>query len=76
MRKPKEQEFIFKQSGWIVGRKAIMRFIGCKTWSTVRALKQKGLPVRSLPNGKPMCIITELDIWIVEFNKIMKKSKK
>lgn len=48
-----------------IGRKEIMKELRVEAWNTVRAWKKHhGLPIRYLPNQKPMIIIDELKAWI------------
>ena len=62
-------------TGWLTGWKAIAGYMGlsvktCKVWR-----KEYGLPVRSLPGGKPVCLPGELDLWLVNYDNLWKKHK-
>ena len=59
-----------------IGRKEIMKVLHISDWGTVRRWKKSGLPVRYLPNRKPMIIITELKTWMIEFDNLKKSLQK
>lgn len=57
-----------------IGRKEIMRLLHVSDWKTVRRWKKSGLPMRYLPNQKPMVIVSELKKWLVTFDELRKNS--
>jgi len=55
---------------FIIGRKDICSFFDVQTWGTIRRWKRKhGLPVRYLPNNKPVLIKSEA----IDFLKAVSK---
>ncbi|MDD3092184.1 MAG: hypothetical protein PHG80_11215 [Methanoregulaceae archaeon] len=60
---------------WCVGRKNIMNFLGLSTWNAVKFLKREGLPVRYLPNGKPVLIQHEATEWLIAYDELKKDTQ-
>jgi hypothetical protein len=57
---------------WCVGRKDILKFLGFEDWGAVRFLKNEGLPLRHLPNGKPVIIKYEATEWLIAYDDLKK----
>jgi hypothetical protein len=57
---------------WRVGRKEILKFLGLADWGAVRFLKSEGLPIRYLPNGKPVLIQYEATEWLIAYDELKK----
>jgi hypothetical protein len=57
---------------WCVGRKEILKFLGFGDWGTVRFLRKEGLPIRYLPNGKPVLIKYEATEWLIAYDDLKK----
>jgi len=63
--------------GWLFGWKAILGYLGGMSLSTARKFRKRfGMPVRNLPNGAPMAIPRELDLWAIEYEKLKKEKSK
>ena len=58
-----------------IGRKEIMKALHISEWNTVRRWKKAGLPVRYLPNKKPIIHFDELKTWMIAFDELRKKNK-
>lgn len=57
-----------------IGRKEIMAMLHVANWDTVRKWKTDyKLPVRYLPNGKPMIIQSEVRTWMVTYSDLKKQ---
>jgi hypothetical protein len=57
-----------------IGRKEIMSVLHIAEWKTVKRWKKAGLPIRHLPNKKPMVIISEVKAWIIAYDELKKKN--
>jgi hypothetical protein len=56
-----------------IGRKSVMRLLDVQSWRTVRSWERdKALPLRRHPNGKPMIIMSEYRRWLIAFSDIKK----
>ena len=58
---------------WLSGWKEISAYLGKSIKTTKRWKKRHFMPVRYDPGGRPVCIKTELNAWIIKFNE--KKSE-
>ena len=59
----------------IIGRKEIMARLNILNWNTIRKWKRDyKMPMRYMPNKKPLVIISELEDWIIKYSEL-KKSK-
>lgn len=61
---------------WLVGTKAIQKYLDGVCWRTVIRWKQIGLPILEHPGGRPVALSEELDLWIVKFNEKKKGDKR
>ncbi|HAR34253.1 MAG TPA: hypothetical protein DCR95_09260 [Desulfobacter sp.] len=53
-----------------IGRKEIMQALRVTSWITIRRWKKyHKLPIRYLPNQKPMIIVSEIKEWLKEYPK-------
>jgi hypothetical protein len=62
----------------VQGRKAIMKFLGVKSWRTVRRWKKRyGLDnlILEHPNGRPFLLRCEIKQWLVLYNRILQEEK-
>ena len=59
------------EDGWVRGWPAIKRYLG--NYRSLRPIKDMmdnyGLPVRTLPNGEPVLIISEVNRWLQVFSE-------
>jgi len=56
-----------------IGRKEIMKVLHVGHWDTVRNWKRAyKLPLRYLPNGKPMIIQSEVRSWMITYSDLKK----
>lgn len=62
--------------GWRIGRKDICDFLKVGYWKAVLVLKKEGLPIRHLPNGKPVLIEIEAQEWLIAYDNLAKIHKK
>ena len=58
-----------------IGRKEIMKALHVLDWGTVRSWRAFGLPLRRLPNGKPMIVKTEAITWMIQYDELKKKQR-
>lgn len=57
-----------------IGRKEIMAVLHVTDWRTVKNWKNNySLPVRYLPNGKPMILSSEVKTWMIEYSNLQKQ---
>lgn len=57
-----------------IGRKEIMALLHVSGWKTVKNWKRNyALPLRYLPNGKPMVIASEMRAWMVAYSELKNK---
>lgn len=61
----------------LVGRKAIMEFLGV-SWSTVRRYRDNhGMPMLTRPGGRPAALTAEIVGWMVKYTeKTRKKARR
>lgn len=66
---------LFDDDDFVKGRKEIMRFLGVKSWRTVRRWKKQYLRklVFTLPNGRPVIMKSEIKAWFFRFNELVKE---
>jgi len=57
-----------------IGRKEIMAALHVSDWKTVKRWKKNGLPLRHLPNRKPMILISELKLWMITYDEMKKNT--
>lgn len=65
--KPKENPDM--RSGWLYGWKDIASYVGCDLSTIKRYATNYSMPIRRLPNDKPIAIREELDGWIRSIKK-------
>ena len=59
-----------------IGRKEIMAVLHVADWRTVKNWRKSySLPLRYLPNGKPMILASEVTTWMVEYSNLQKNQK-
>jgi hypothetical protein len=62
----------------VQGRRAIMEFLGVKSWRTVRRWKKTyrlDKLIMKLANGRPFLLRCEIKQWLLLFNKILQETK-
>jgi hypothetical protein len=58
-----------------IGRKEIMAALHVADWGTIRNWKRSyAMPIRYMPNGRPMLLLSELKVWLVKFSEIKKNT--
>jgi hypothetical protein len=62
--------------GWLTGWKEIAAYVGYSDQTAKRWKKYNFMPVRYSPGGRPCCLTTELDKWLIKYNEKEKKKKK
>lgn len=62
--------------GWLSGWKAIAKYINRAIRTAKRYHKKYGMPVRRLPGKRPVALPYELDLWLIEFDKLRKRHKR
>ena len=63
----------------IQSRRAIMNFLGVKSWRTVRRWKERyrlDKLIMTLPNGRPFLLRSEVKLWLYYFNQALQKKRK
>jgi hypothetical protein len=60
--------------GWIVGRKSIAAYLDC-TWRTVVRMKHVGLPLMQIPDGRPVLIPAEANMWLKKYDELKKQNR-
>lgn len=60
-----------------VGRQEIMEALRVQDWGTVRNWKRNyALPIRYMPNKKPMLILSEVQSWMIKYSELKNAQKK
>ena len=59
-----------------IGRKEIMKVLHVQTWLTVKRWRRAGLPIRYLPNQKPLLLLSEAKEWMIAYDTMLKKKTK
>lgn len=63
--------------GWLTGWKAIMRYVDNYNYKTImRWTKKYSFPLHRTPENKPTALTYEVDKWLIEYNKQVKKIKR
>ncbi len=61
---------------FVTGWRGICKLLNVKDVKALRRYADRyGMPIRRLPGGRPIVIVTELETWLVEFDKRRKKLK-
>ncbi len=63
----------------VVGRKAIVDFLGVKSWRTVRRWKKRYRMrklIMQLPNGRPFLLKSEVRLFLLAFNQYLREHRK
>jgi len=58
---------------WLTGWRRIGDYLQVH-WKTARRWhKQYGMPVLRRPGGRPVALVVELNLWLIEFNRLRRK---
>ena len=61
--------------GWISGWSNIADYIGRSIPTAKRYHYRFHMPVRRIPGMSPVCLSPELDMWLIEFDRLVKERR-
>jgi hypothetical protein len=60
------------KKAWLCGWRNIANLCDCSVATVQMLVKKYSMPVRQLPNGTPVAIPEELQLWLVKYDKLKK----